>query len=205
MRARGARVVRYLQEEIGLDVANACLTQGLTAHYLTHDAHAQLIKPGEWMLIHGVGSGACQWAAQMAKIKGYKVIGTTSTSKEAVGAATGCDELIVLDEAPGTSYEDYTSKDIVAEVMKITDGVGCKAVIDGIGLATFDISMDSLARRGTTRVSPILSVHETAASSCLQNLNLNSRGWQAFSSRSAMHRVPSQRIRPCATSASRLL
>lgn len=142
-----------LQDGIGLDVANACLTQGLTAHYLTHDAHAQLIKPGEWMLIHGVGSGACQWAAQMAKIKGYKVIGTTSTSKEAVGAATGCDELIVLDEAPGTSYEDYTSKDIVAKVLEVTDGVGCKAVIDGIGLATFDISMDCLARRGALRES----------------------------------------------------
>ena len=37
-------------------------------------------------LSSGVGSGACQWAAQMAKIKGYKVIGTTSKSKEAVGA-----------------------------------------------------------------------------------------------------------------------
>jgi NADPH2:quinone reductase len=142
-----------VQDGIGLDVANACLTQGLTAHYLTHDAHAQLIQPGEWMLIHGVGSGACQWAAQMAKIKGYKVIGTTSTSKEAVGAATGCDELIVLDEAPGTSYEDYTSKDIVAKVMEVTGGAGCKAVIDGIGLATFDISMDCLARRGAHRDS----------------------------------------------------
>ena len=45
---------------------------------------------------------------QMAKIKGYKVIGTTSKSKEAIGRATGVDELIVCDEAPGTSFEDYT-------------------------------------------------------------------------------------------------
>ena len=44
----------------------------------------------------------------MAKIKGYKVIGTTSKSKEAVGRATGVDELIVCAEAPGTSFEDYT-------------------------------------------------------------------------------------------------
>ena len=64
-----AAKILSVPDSIGLDVAQACLTQGLTAHYLTHDAHAGLIKEGEWMLIHGVGSGACQWAAQMAKLK----------------------------------------------------------------------------------------------------------------------------------------
>ncbi len=58
----------------------------------------------------------------MAKIRGYKVIGTTSTSKAAVGKATGVDELIVLGEAPGTSYEDYTTVDVVKRVMEITKG-----------------------------------------------------------------------------------
>ena len=43
---------------------------------------AGLVKPGEWMLIHGVGGGTCQWAAQMAKLKGYKVIGTCPKGKE---------------------------------------------------------------------------------------------------------------------------
>merc|ERR1740117_2714039 len=135
-------------DEVGLDVATACVVQGLTAHYLTSSAHAQLIQPGEWCLIHGVGGGTCQWAAQMAKIKGYKVIGTTSKSKEAVGRATGVDELIVCDEAPGTSFEDYTSVDITKRVMEITNGEGVKCVVDGIGKATMDISIDSLARRG---------------------------------------------------------
>lgn len=143
-----AAKILKVPETVGLDVANACLTQGLTAHYLTHECHAGLVQKGEWMLIHGVGSGACQWAAQIAKIKGYKVIGTTSTSKAEIGMATGVDELIVLDEAPGTSYEDYASKDIVAQVMKITEGAGVKCVIDGIGLATYEISLDCLARRG---------------------------------------------------------
>ena len=32
--------------------------------------------------------------------------------------------------------------------MEVTDGAGCKAVIDGIGLSTVDISIGSLARRG---------------------------------------------------------
>ena len=84
----------------------------------------------------------------MAKIRGYKVIGTVAKGKQAVAEATGADELIVLDEAPGTSYEDYTSKDVPAEVMRITDGKGVKCVIDGIGANTWEDSLASLAQRG---------------------------------------------------------
>merc|ERR1712032_1152270 len=133
---------------VGLDIATACVVQGLTAHYLTTSAHAGLIQPGEWCLIHGVGGGTCQWAAQMAKIRGYKVIGTCSKGKADIAKSLGCDELIVLDEVPGASYEDYESVDIVARVLETTGGKGCKAVIDGIGKSTVDISIGSLAHRG---------------------------------------------------------
>jgi len=143
----GAKIIP-VADNVPLDVATACMVQGLTAHYLTHSAHADLIQPGEWMLIHGTGSGACQWAAQVAKIKGYKVIGTCAKGKEHIARATGVDELIVLDEVPGTAYEDYTSQDIVKRVMEITNGEGVKAVIDGIGKATYEIALESLAVRG---------------------------------------------------------
>merc|ERR1712238_95783 len=135
-------------DEVGLDVATSRVVQGLTAHYLTSSAHAGLIKPGEWCLIHGVGGGTCQWAAQMAKLRGFKVIGTCAKGKEDVASTLGCDELIVLDEVPGTSYEDYESVDIVGKVKEVTGGEGVKCVIDGIGKSTVDISIDSLARRG---------------------------------------------------------
>ena len=143
-----ANKVVTVPEEVPLDVAVSCGVQGMTAHYLTHSAHAGLVKPGEWMLIHGTGSGTCQWAAQMAKLRGYKVIGTCSESKQDIARATGVDELIVYKEAQGTSYEDYTSVDLVPKVMEITGGEGVKAVIDGIGLSTVDISLNCLARRG---------------------------------------------------------
>jgi NADPH2:quinone reductase len=135
-------------DAIGLDVATSCVVQGLTAHYLTSSAHADLIKPGEWCLIHGVGGGTCQWAAQMAKIRGFKVIGTVAKGKADVAKDLGCDELILIDEVPGASFEDYESVDVVAKVKEITDGQGVKCVIDGIGKTTVDISIDSLARRG---------------------------------------------------------
>jgi len=135
-------------DNVGLDTATACMTQGLTAHYLTNHAHAGLVQPGEWMLIHGVGGGTCQWAAQMAKLKGYKVIGTCPKGKADVGKATGVDHLIECDEVPGTPFEDYESVDIVGKVKEITNGEGVKAVIDGIGKSTTDISIECLARRG---------------------------------------------------------
>ena len=45
-----------------------------------------------------MGGGTCQWAAQMAKAMGYKVIGTCAEGKKDVGLACGVDELIVLPE-----------------------------------------------------------------------------------------------------------
>lgn len=135
-------------DAVPLDVATALVVQGMTAHYLTSSAHANLIQKGEWCLIHGVGGGTCQWAAQMAKLQGYKVIGTVAKGKEAVAANLGCDHLIVLDEVPGTSYEDYTSVDVAGEVMKFTGGEGVKCVVDGIGANTWELSLASLGRRG---------------------------------------------------------
>jgi len=126
---------------VSLEVATACMIQGLTAHYLVCDAHAQLLKPGDWCLIHGVGGGTGQWTAQVAKIMGYKVIGTTSKSKEAIARATGADELVTRDAAGW-------NVDVVQRVMEITGGQGVKCVIDGVGKSTWDISLNSLARRG---------------------------------------------------------
>merc|ERR1719215_89632 len=126
-----AAKIMPVPESIGIDVAVSCVVQGMTAHYMTTSAHANLIQPGEWCLIHGVGGGTCQWAAQMAKILGYKVIGTGPKGKADVCEKLGFDELILLDETPGTAYEDYESVDIV-----------------GIGKNTVDISINSLAHRG---------------------------------------------------------
>jgi len=136
-------------EGVLLEVAVACMTQGLTAHYLVTDAAAGLISQGDWCLIYSVGSGTCQWAAQMAKLQGYKVIGTTSKTKQAQAEASGaCDELIVLDTVEGKTFADYQSVDIVAKVMQISNNQGVKLILDGVGKSTVDISIKCLAQRG---------------------------------------------------------
>jgi NADPH2:quinone reductase len=134
-----------LPSTISMESALACMIQGLTAHYLTTDATAGLIQPNEWCLIFSVGSGTCQWAAQMAKLQGYKVIGTTSKTKSAPKC---CDEVIVLETVEGKTYSDFSSVDIVQRVMEITGGNGVKLIIDGVGKSTSEISIQCLARRG---------------------------------------------------------
>uniref|UniRef100_A0A7S3QJL7 Enoyl reductase (ER) domain-containing protein n=1 Tax=Chaetoceros debilis TaxID=122233 RepID=A0A7S3QJL7_9STRA len=137
-----------LPDDIDMEVAITCMVQGLTAHYLVTSAHADLIQKGEWMLIFSVGSGTCQWAAQMAKLKGYKVIGTCSKGKLDKARETHCDELIVLDEVKDQKYADYSSVDIVENVMSLTQGQGVKCILDGVGRSTSEISLKCLARRG---------------------------------------------------------
>ena len=131
--------------DIDMTTALACMVQGLTAHYLVTSAHAGILQPNEWCLIHSVASGTCQWAAQIAKLQGYKIIGTCSKGKMSLAE---CDHLIELEPVPGHSYSDYNSVDVVAKVMQITQNQGVKCVIDGVGKSTAEISLKCLARRG---------------------------------------------------------
>lgn len=146
--AVNATKVVKVPDGISLQVAVACMVQGLTAHYLVTDAAAGLISAQEWCLIYSVGSGTCQWAAQMAKLQGYKVIGTTSKTKQAQAEACGCDELIVLDTVEGKTFANYESVDIAKRVMDVTSNEGVKLILDGVGKSTVDISIACLARRG---------------------------------------------------------
>lgn len=66
------------------------------------------------------------------------MIGTTSSAEKAIIAKqAGADEVIL-----------YTEKDVKAEVLRITNGLGCQVVYDGVGKSTFDASLDSVAHRG---------------------------------------------------------
>ena len=134
----------HVPESVDMKVAIACMVQGLTAHYLTTSAPANLLSKGEYCLIYSVGSGTGQWAAQIASnVMGYKVIGTCSRGKESTVVESYCEKLIVLDEP----YSDSVDT-IHAIVMEQTEGKGVKCIMDGIGKDTADTSLKCLATRG---------------------------------------------------------
>jgi len=82
----------------------------------------------------GVGQIACQWA----KALGATVIGTVgSDAKMELARSYGCDHVI-----------NYSEGGFAMRVREITGGRGVDVVYDGVGAATFEGSLDSLALRG---------------------------------------------------------
>ncbi|MDI9902867.1 quinone oxidoreductase [Rhodococcus sp. IEGM 1409] len=125
-----------LPDGIAFDTAAAMTMRGLTAAYLLRRIYP--LKAGDTVLLHAAAGGVGLIFTQWAKLLGIKVIGTVSSDEKAnVARAHGCDEVVV-----------YTREDVVARVKEITGGVGVPVVYDSIGQSTFDISLDSLARRG---------------------------------------------------------
>jgi len=114
----------------------AAMLQGMTAHYLATSTFS--LKEGDACLVHAAAGGVGQLLCQVAKIRGARVLGTVSTGeKAALAREAGADEVIRYDE-----------QDFAAEVKRLTGGHGVQVVYDGVGRATFDKSLDSLARRG---------------------------------------------------------
>lgn len=75
----------------------------------------------------------------MANLLGAHVIGTVSTEEKAqLAKANGAQHVIIS-----------TQEDTVARVKEITNGLGCHAVLDGVGAATWDTSLQAVRRLGT--------------------------------------------------------
>ncbi|ORV49820.1 NADPH:quinone reductase [Mycolicibacter engbaekii] len=128
----------------GLDagVAAAALLKGLTAHYLITSVYP--VQPGDTVLLHagagGVGLILTQWATAL----GARVITTVSSADKAqLSRQAGAVEVL---DYPGAGPEEAAA--FGAKVKTLTDG-GVVAVYDGVGAATFDASLASLAVRGT--------------------------------------------------------
>jgi NADPH2:quinone reductase len=123
-------------DSLSLEQAAAGLSQGFIAYQLTNAAYP--VKSGDWCLIQAAAGGIGLFLCQMAKLRGGKVIGVTSTEAKAQAALeVGADEVIISKEA-----------NISEEARRITGGHGVNVVYDGVGKDTFDASLDSLAPRG---------------------------------------------------------
>ncbi len=113
------------------------MLKGLTTEYLF--SSSSRAKPGDTILFHaaagGVGLIACQWARAL----GITLIGTAGT-----------DEKCQLAKDHGAAHViNYNTRDWVAEVKEITGGKGVDAVLDSVGKATWEGSLDCLRPLGT--------------------------------------------------------
>lgn len=128
-------------DEVSLEIAAALMLQGLTAHYLATSSFE--LREGHTALLHAGAGGVGLLLTQLAKARGARVITTvSSTAKEELSRGAGADEVLRYDQ-----FADMTT-DLPAAVKELTDGQGVDVVYDGVGAATFDGSLASLAVRG---------------------------------------------------------
>jgi NADPH2:quinone reductase len=133
--AKADRLVLLPEGSSARDGAAAML-QGMTAHYLAASTHT--LQAGDICLVHAAAGGVGLLLCQIARRHGAFVIGTVSTDAKAVLARdAGANETIL-----------YTKQDFVAEVKRITGGVGVQVVYDSVGATTFLKGLDCLAPRG---------------------------------------------------------
>lgn len=91
------------------------------------------------ILVHAAAGGVGLLLCQMCRYLGATVIGTVST-----------DEKAKLARENGADYTiNYSKEDVISKVNEITNGLGCHAVLDGVGKDTFEISMACARRLGT--------------------------------------------------------
>jgi NADPH2:quinone reductase len=97
------------------------------------------VKPGDDVLIIGIGGGVAIAALQIAKLAGARVI-VTSSSYEKLEKAED------LGASIGINYRN--SPDFHKEVFSLTNRRGVDIVVDSVGEATWEKSLRSLTKGG---------------------------------------------------------
>lgn len=97
------------------------------------------LRPGEWVLIHGIGGGAALAALQWTAYMGARAIVTSSSDEKLEWAKRM--------GAEGTiNYK--TKEDVAKAAREITGGRGVDVCFDSVGGATFDANLRALRRGG---------------------------------------------------------
>ncbi|MEV7012131.1 zinc-binding dehydrogenase [Streptosporangium sp. NPDC051022] len=96
------------------------------------------LRAGETLLVHGAGSGITVAAVQIARGLGARTV-VTSGSEEKLRrmAKIGADAVL-----------DHRVTDVAAATRELTGGHGADIVLDHVGPALFQTSLDALRRRG---------------------------------------------------------
>jgi NADPH:quinone reductase-like Zn-dependent oxidoreductase len=96
------------------------------------------VRPGDTVLIHGIGGGVGWAALEIALLSGARVIATTSGEEKARQARAAGAAVVV----------DYRAEDVGEVVRRETAKRGVDVVIDSVGEETWRKSLKSVRRGG---------------------------------------------------------
>lgn len=117
-----------------------------------------VLRPGETVLIHGIGGGVSTFALQIAKVRGASrvIVTSSSAAKRARAKELGADETI-----------DYTTTDVGKAVREMTGKRGVDVVVDSVGAATWKHSLTAAAKKGR-----IVTCGATSGPAPAENINV---------------------------------
>lgn len=122
--------------DVSDEVAAAGLLKGCTTEFLVE--RCAKVQPKWDVLVHAAAGGVGLLLVQWLKHVGARVIGTVSTDeKAALARDAGADHVIL-----------YGKEDVARQVRELTGGKGVEVSFDGVGADTWQVSLDSTARRG---------------------------------------------------------
>jgi NADPH2:quinone reductase len=131
-----ADILMHLPEDVDDRTAAALLLKGCTAEFLIE--RCAKVEAGQTVLVHAAAGGVGHLAVGWLKAIGAIVIGTVGSEDKAEQAkAAGADHVIL-----------HKSEDVAKRVREITGGEGVPVILDGVGMATWEVSLASAARRG---------------------------------------------------------
>lgn len=116
--------------------AAAALLKGLTVDMLV--GACARVEPGQTVLVHAAAGGVGSLLVPWLRAIGARVIAHAGTAEKAAKA-----EALGADRALSCAMTELTR-----QVRGLTNGRGVEVVMDGVGQASWDASLGSLARRG---------------------------------------------------------
>jgi NADPH:quinone reductase len=120
-----------IPDEVSDEQAVAVLLQGMTAQYLSSSTYP--VAEGDRVVVHAAAGGVGLLLTQLVRLRGGRVLATTSTDEKAeLARAAGAEEVV--------GYDEFRER---------ARGIEADVVYDGVGAATFDASLEALRPRGT--------------------------------------------------------
>ena len=125
----------HLPDDVDDRAAAALLLKGCTAECLIE--RCARVTPRQVVLVWAAAGGVGHLAVGWLKAIGATVIGVTSGDKLESVRAAGADHVV-----------DHRREDVANRVRAITGGAGAQVVLDGVGAASWEVSLASTAKRG---------------------------------------------------------
>lgn len=122
----------------GVDLVSAAALPEVACTVYSNVEMVAGLQPGEWLLVHGGGSGIGTFAIQWARAVGAHVAVTVGSAAKAEHCRRLGAELVI----------NYRDQDFVAQLRETTDGHGADVILDIIGAKYLDRNVKALAVEG---------------------------------------------------------